>query len=91
MKNIKPKEVNISYPIVPANVFGHHTDDLEVILTMLICRIHESKNLGTMELLSDSSYTLILATRLTAILAHYQGDLIHAYTPEADEQIPDYM
>jgi hypothetical protein len=89
MHIIEPKEINISYPIVPAKVFGHHTDDLETILTMLICRIHKSKDLDAIELLSDSSYTLVLATRLASILAHYQGDLIHAYTPDTDDQEPN--
>jgi hypothetical protein len=91
MEIVEPHKVKIDYPIVPLSVFKHHTTNLEAVLTMLICRIHESNELGEMNLLSNSAYLLMLSSQLTSILAQYQGDLIHAYNPTETDENLDYM
>ncbi len=91
MKILEPKQISINYPIVPASAFHHHTDDLEQILTRLICEIHETADNEKDDLLSHSTYMLGLSIRITSILACYQGDLIHSNVPNEDDEHPDYF
>jgi hypothetical protein len=85
VENKEPKIVTIKYPIVPASVFKHHTDDLESRLAMLISQINESDRLEPSEFLSHSCYLTMLSNQITSILMNYQGDLIHAYTPTEND------
>lgn len=85
MEISEPRQLTINYPIVPASVFKHHTNNIEAALTMLVCRIHESSALAETQLLSNSAYLTMLSAQLTSMLSNYQGDLIHSYTPDEDD------
>lgn len=86
MEISEPRQLTINYPIVPARIFKHHTNDLEAALTMLVCRIHESGNLSDSQLLSNSAYLTMLSAQLTLMLSNYQGDLIHQYMPTGEDE-----